>query len=179
MLKQQCSFICTGKYKDTIYKNGEIIDTQQGENLIVTGFFNLVNSLLINGNNGEGIKYWAVGEGSSSWLASNLPKPSASDKQLFKELGRKIITKNDIYFCSPSGEKSLVPTNNLFITVTFEADDCNGDWREFGIFGGADATQSINTGIMIDRKIHGKIEKTPELEIKREIIITLVNSAEE
>lgn len=179
MFINKCPIKCTGKYRDTIFKDGKIIDIQEGENLIVTGFFSLVNSLLINGNNGQGIKYWAVGSGSNSWLASDLPKPSPSDTQLLQEIGRKVITKNNIYFCDLAGNKSNTPTNSLYITVTFEADDCNGDWREFGIFGGTDATQSINTGIMIDRKIHGKIEKTPELEIKREIIITLINSKEE
>lgn len=160
----------TGDYKDIIkYKNGKI-ETKEGHNIVVTSFLNLVTSLLAG--KAGGIKYWAIGSGESSW-SSSLPEATTSETQLTNEIGRKAINTSDITFISESGEVSDTPTNKLKITVTFGYDECTGTWREFGLFGGTSASSNANSGILIDKKNHADITKSAEMEITRELTLTL------
>ena len=160
----------TGDYKDTIkYKNGKI-ETREGHNIVVTSFLNLVTSLLAG--KAGGIKYWAIGSGESSW-SSSLPEATTSETQLTSEIGRKAINTSDMVFLDSSGEVSDSPTNKLKITVTFGYDECTGTWREFGLFGGSEASSTSNSGIMIDKKNHADIVKSIDMEITRELTLTL------
>lgn len=159
-----------GEYTDTIrYANGDV-EVIKGENLIVDGLLNLVTALLGVKSGHTGLKYWAVGQGNTSWDTST-PEPSTSDTQLTNEIGRKQISPSDMKWVQAGGEESPTPTNRLKVRVTFGANECAGTWREFGLFGG-DATESRNTGIMINHKHHSVITKTTEMEIEREIIFT-------
>lgn len=160
----------TGDYKDTIkYKNGKI-ETKEGHNIVVTSFLNLVTSLLAG--KAGGIKYWAIGSGESSW-SSSLPEATTSETHLTSEIGRKAINTSDMVFLDSSGEVSDSPTNKLKITVTFGYDECTGTWREFGIFGGSEASSTANSGIMVDKKNHADITKSIDMEITRELTLTL------
>lgn len=160
-----------GEYKDTIknLKTGEVT-TKEGCNLIVDSFYTLIASLLA-GKTSSGLKYWAVGSGDDTW-GTPLPTPTPDDTKLLNEIGRKVITPGNIQFLDEFGVVSETPTNIIRITVTFGADECNGTWREFGIFGG-NCSEAMDSGIMIDRKIHGRIDKTSEMEVTRSIKITI------
>ena len=59
-----------------------------------------------------------------------------------------------------------IPSNILQIRRVFTEIECNGVWREFGIFGG-NATETANSGIMINKRHHGVITKTNEMKVER------------
>ena len=65
-----------------------------------------------------------------------------------------------------------IPTNILQIKHTFGVNDCNGTWREFGIFGG-NATTTANSGLLINKRHHAVITKTDEMTIERTMRFTL------
>lgn len=159
-----------GEYTDTIrYANGDV-EVVKGENLIVDGLLRLVTTLLGVKSGYTGLKYWAVGQGNSSWDTST-PDALTTDTELTNEIGRKQISASDMTWVTSSGSDSSTPTNRLKVRVTFGANECVGTWREFGLFGG-NATDSRNSGIMINHKNHSVITKTNEMEIEREIIFT-------
>ena len=159
-----------GEYTDTIrYANGDV-EVVKGENLIVDGLLRLVTTLLGVKSGYTGLKYWAVGQGNSSWDTST-PEALTTDTELTNEIGRKQISASDMTWVTSNGSDSSTPTNRLKVRVTFGANECVGTWREFGLFGG-NATDSRNSGIMINQKNHSVITKTNEMEIEREIIFT-------
>lgn len=155
----------TGHITDRIYKNGVLVEERVGHNLVVNSFLNLVMSLLKQESGFKGLQYWAVGSGESYWDTS-MPEPEPSATRLTNELGRVAIDTSKIVFLTPDFEVSNVPTNILQISCTFGANDCNGTWREFGIFGGNANTVS-NSGIMINKRHHSLITKTEEMSIER------------
>lgn len=164
-----------GEYKDTIkYKDGTV-EVYEDHNLIVDGIFNLITSLLATKSEYKGLQYWAIGEGLSSWNSEALPQPTAKDTKLVKEIGRKLLSPSNISWVNDRGEPSESPTNRLKVSVTFGHDECTGNWREFGLFGG-NATVSADSGILINHKNHGLIVKTTEMEISREIIFTFTKA---
>ena len=59
-----------GECTDRIFKNGVLIEERVGHNLVVTSFLNLISYALKNSNGG--IKYWAVGQGASSWDSNSI-----------------------------------------------------------------------------------------------------------
>ena len=161
----------TGEIIDLIrYKDGRV-EKRVGHNLVVNSFLNLVMSLLKQEEGYTGVQYWAVGTGEESW-DDTLPTPEISDTALTSELGRVAIDKDNIKFLTPELEESPTPTNILQITHTFETTDCNGTWREFGIFGG-NATASANSGIMINKRHHKVLTKTEEMTVERTMRFTL------
>lgn len=161
----------TGDIIDRIHYGDGHVEERVGHNLVVNSFLSLVMSLLKGQNGYGGVKYWAVGSGASSWDA-NMPNPESSATRLTSELGRKAITANDIKFLDADFNESPSPTNILQITVTFDSSDCNGVWREFGIFGG-NASSSLNSGFMINKRHHAVITKTEEMTIERIMRFTL------
>lgn len=161
-----------GVFKDIIrYSDGRVVETEWSHNLIVSSALTLITALLTNTSNIEGIQYWAVGSGYQSW-DSSLPNPTASAKILTTEIGRKKLTADNIRFLDAEGLNSPTPTNKIEVSCFFGTDECNGLWREFGIFGGK-ATNEPNTGILIDKKHHQLITKTNEMTIERTIVFTL------
>ena len=157
---------------DTIknVKTGEVEVINRGCNLVVSKVLPLIMGMLKGSL--SGIQYWAVGSGSSSWDSTPV-SPSLSEVQLTSELGRKAITSGDIKFVNPvTFEESDTPTNCLQIGCTFFEEDCNGSWREFGIFGG-NATTELNSGYLIDKKHHSLVNKTSEMVVDRKIFLTI------
>lgn len=164
------------KCKDVIRNlKGEIIEIIESSNIIVKDCSKLIAGL-VGGKLTSGASYWAVGSGNSAWdvaWGTNDPVPVDSAVKLIAEIGRKaIVPSTDVIYVDVNGNPAGagVITNRIKITVTFGANDANGDWREFGLFGG-NATSSVNTGIMIDHKYHKIIFKTPSITVTRSIIL--------
>ena len=161
----------TGQITDRIFKNGVLVEERVGHNLVVNTALNLIMALLKRQSGYSGIQYWAVGSGASSW-DSGLPSPTAGDTRLTAEIGRVAIDPSEIVFLNGNLQVSSTPTNIIQITHTFGVNDCNGKWREFGIFGG-NATSSANSGIMINKRNHEVITKTSEMTVERVMRFTL------
>ena len=161
----------TGQSIDRIFKNGKLVDEIVGHNLVVNSFLNLVMCLLKQQSGYSGVQYWAVGSGASSW-DSNMPTPELTATRLTAEIGRVPITADELAFLDQDYRVVSTPTNILQISHTFGADDCNGVWREFGIFGG-NATAVLNSGIMVNKRHHSVITKTEEMTIERIMRFTL------
>lgn len=161
----------TGQSIDRIYKNGVFVEEIVGHNLVVSSFLKLIMCLLKQENGYSGIQYWAVGSGASSW-DSNTPNPTLDSTGLTSELGRSAINKDNIIFLNSNYEKSNTPTNIIQVSHTFGTSECNGVWREFGLFGG-NATASKDSGIMINKRHHAIITKTNEMSVERIMRFTL------
>lgn len=164
----------TGEIVDEIYKDGKLVDTVVGHNLVVNSFLKLVMALFANTDGYTGIGYWAVGSGEDSW-DDNLPSPEENASRLTNEIGRVPIDKSEIKFLLEDDTGSQTPTNIIQIKHTFDINDCNGPWREFGIFGG-NATSEPNTGIMVNKRHHAVTYKTDEMVVTRTMKFTLTLS---
>lgn len=161
----------TGEIVDTIhYKDGRV-EKRVGHNLVVDSFLNLVMCLLKNESGMSGIKYWAVGSGLSTW-DDTMPNPSREETTLTSELGRVKIDPSEIVFLDNKYLVSDTPTNIIQITHLFSEADCNGVWREFGIFGG-NATEDKDSGVMINKRHHAILTKTSEMTVERVMRFTL------
>ena len=160
-----------GEITDRIYKNGVLVEERVGHNLIVNSFLKLAMALLKGQSGFSGIGYWAVGSGASSW-DTNLPDPEINATALTAEIDRVKIQPSEITFLDANYNPSTDPTNILQIKHTFGINDCNGVWREFGIFGGQ-ASATANTGLMINKKHHKIITKTSDMTIERTMRFTL------
>lgn len=161
----------TGEIIDRIhYKDGRV-EERKGHNLVVNSFLNLVMCLLKKQSGYSGIQYWAVGSGASSW-DNRMPTPEIGATRLTAELGRVPISASEISFLDSNYNKVSTPTNIIQIEHTFGANDCNGVWREFGIFGG-NASATANSGIMINKRHHAVITKTEEMTVERIMRFTL------
>lgn len=169
------SLHAVGQFKDRVYdaNTGELIhETEWSRNTIV----NNINKAIAYALAGKGgLCYWAVGSGQSGWDDNNLPSPSPTDTQLVNEIGRKAIPSSAFKFLDASGNITANITNVLQITLTFNASECNGDWREFAIVGG-DASSVINSGVLINHKIHKLQSKTENLQIERSMRFTFNNN---
>lgn len=161
----------TGETLDRIFYSDGRVEEIAGHNLVVSSFANLIMCLLKRQSGYLGIQYWAVGTGLSSWDTS-LPNPSLSDTKLTSELGRVSIDPSEIKFLTSDFIETSSPTNIIQISHVFGSQDCNGTWREFGIFGG-NATSALNSGIMINKRNHSVITKTSDMSIERTLRFTL------
>lgn len=161
----------TGESIDRIYKGGVLVEERVGHNLVVNSFLNLVMCLLKQQSGYTGLQYWAVGSGASSW-DSSIPTPDIKATRLTSEIGRVAISPSDMVFLNEDYEPVNTPSNILQITRLFTERECNGVWREFGIFGG-NATTSFNSGIMINKRHHPVLTKTEEMQVERIMRFTL------
>lgn len=162
----------TGQITDRIYRNGVLEKEIIGHNLVVNSFLSLITALCKQEQGYVGIQYWAIGSGNASWDTNGTPSPDLSETLLTNEIGRKAITASDIKYLTDDEEVSSTPTNILQITLFFDVGECNGEWREFGIFGG-NASSIKNTGIMINKRHHDVITKTNEITVERVMKFTL------
>lgn len=171
MSKDSHNVHMTGEIIDRIHYADGHIEERVGHNLVVNNFLNLVMSLLKQQSGYKGIQYWAVGSGASSWDGS-MSNPDINSTKLTAELGRVAIGAGEIKFLNSNYNEVSTPTNILQISHTFGPSDCNGVWREFGIFGG-NATTAKDSGIMINKRHHAVITKTEEMTIERIMRFTL------
>lgn len=169
--KEQYPIKMVGDTLDRItYKDGRVEEIV-GHNIVVNSFLNLVMCLLKKQTGYNGIQYWAVGSGSSSW-DNSIPTPELTANRLTAEIGRVEIRPDEISFLDTGFNKISTPSNIIQIEHTFGANDCNGSWREFAIFGG-NATATVNSGIMINKRHHAVITKTDEMTVERVMRFTL------
>ena len=154
-------------------KAGDIYELPVSHNLVVDSCSKLIAALMKGESGYAGIKYWEVGSGQSSWSDSNPPSPSSSDTGLNNPLFRKQIQPSDIIFIDANSNPAPAGTvtNRLQVTVTFGANEANGYLREFGLFGG-NATSTLGSGIMVNRKTHGVIYKTSGMSLQRTLRLT-------
>ena len=171
MLEDPTGLHVTGEYTDRIFKHGRLVQTIEGHNIVVNSFLILTTLLMKDSSATEGIQYWAVGRGASSW-DSTLPDPTRNETHLVSEIGRVAINKSDIVFLDENYDTTAIPTNILQIKAVFDSGDCNGPWREFGLFGG-NATSAIDSGYMIDKRNHEVITKTVDMQIERTLRLTV------
>lgn len=159
--------------RDEVYKNGELIDVIESSNLVVDSCSVLLAGLM-SMKNTNGIQYWAIGSGSATWdemwSTPSTPTPVPTATKLTAEIYRKKINASDIKYVDEAGEDSSSPTNRIKITIIVSESEGNGDWREFGLFGGG-ATEAKDSGIMIDHKIHKILSKTSEISVTRSIVL--------
>ena len=139
-------------------------------NLVVDNCSRLIASLMKGQSGFRGITHWAVGSGQSSWDNANPPAPAVGDTKLFNETFRKAVQASDITFLDANDNPTASVTNKLQVKVTFTEAEANGDLREFGLFGG-NATNTKDSGLMINRKTHGLIFKTSGMRLERIIRI--------
>ena len=161
----------TGEITDRIFNNGVLVDERHGHNLVVNSFLRLVMCLLKKQSGYTGIQYWAVGSGAASW-DSNMPTPDINATQLTAELGRVAIPASEIVFLDSNYDETSTPTNIIQVKHVFGTADCNGVWREFGLFGG-NATSNANSGILINKRHHAVLTKTNEMTVERTMRFTL------
>lgn len=153
-----------------LYASGKEEVIERDCNLVVNSILPLIMGCLKGSL--QGIQYWAVGSGAESWDSST-PEPSLTETTLTKELGRKVIPSSGISFVTPGTyEPSSSPTTCLKVVATFDESECNGDWREFGIFGG-NATTTKDSGYMLDKKHHDILTKTENMKVERTIYFTI------
>lgn len=153
-----------------IYPDGRE-EVREYYNTVVDDCSKLIACLMKGHSGCKGITYWAVGKGSSDWDNDNPPNPSVKDTKLLNETFRKPISADDIKFLDENDNVTDKITNKLEITVIFTEEEANGELREFGLFGG-NATEALNSGIMINRKTHGLIYKTSGMRLERTIRLT-------
>ena len=149
--KDPCCVHMTGESIDRIYKKGVLVDEIVSHNLVVDSFLNLVMCLMKRQDGYSGLQYWAVGSGSSSW-DSNPVNPESNETRLTTEIGRVSLSQDCFSFLNSDYEVVSTPSNILQVRRVFVESECNGVWREFGIFGG-NATETANSGIMINKRI--------------------------
>ena len=157
-----------GEFRDVItYANGDVEVTEWSRNTIVTDINKAIAYALAQKG---GATYWAIGSGQEAWDTAPVD-PQPSDTRLNNEIGRKLIPASAIKFLDSSGRETTSITNTILITLTFGANELNGKWREFAIVGG-NATSNANSGILINHKTHGVINKTDTMEIERQMKFT-------
>ena len=170
----EINFKVEGQFKDTIiYKDGRKEIVEWNKNIIVRNLGILVARML-KGDSQTGIGYWAIGSGNSSWDVVPVAA-DVEDTSLVVEFARKIIPAEAINYIDDNNLVSVTPTNRLEIVLTFDDDEAVGTWREFAIFAG-NATATLNSGTNINKKNHGRIDKTSDMTIIRQMRFTFVNT---
>lgn len=170
-MQERTGLSASGFCQDTIIYPDGTKEVLEGSNLVVNTFPVLLQLLLKRQSGYNGITYWAVGSGNDSWDSST-PSPALSDTRLTNEIGRVSIDAANISFLDPNLNVTTTPTNIILITRTFSTSECNGKWREFGLFGG-NATSTLNSGIMVNHRMHGVITKTSEIAVERKLRFTI------
>lgn len=142
-------------------------------NLIVNSLRRLLAALIKGDPQGEQLMFWAVGTGEAAWDDGTLP-PEATRRtleQIYTETARKAIPPDQITFLGGAF------TNQLEIRLDFTTADIppgpgNQNWRlrEFGLFAGG--TAAPNSGILINHRIHPRIDMQEGLTLQRTLRLT-------
>lgn len=173
MNEEKCKTNVIGEIKDIItYEDGTVEETEWGRNLVVDTFNTLLSGML-KGDITQGIKYWAVGSGLDTWDTTQ-PEPQKTDTKCKTEIYRKILPTPSITYVDTEGNTTAYPTNRLQITLFFDKGQATGKWREFCIFGGDGATSTKDTGLALNHRIHGLIDKTENMTVERVLRFTFL-----
>jgi hypothetical protein len=179
-IRDKITFLEDGDYQITpeIFvadaKAGQEYELPVDHNLVVDACSKLIACLLKTQSGYQGLKYWEVGSGQSSWSDSAPPSPVSGDVGLNNPLYRKAIQSTDMSFIDAnSNVLASGISNRIQVVVTFGSTEANGYLREFGLFGGdSSCTSTLGTGIMINRKTHGVIYKTSGISLTRTLRLT-------
>jgi len=141
-------------------KTGEILEERTDHNIIVNSASILIARLLKDSHEPDGgITYLAVGTG-GDWDLQNPPQPTNTATKLVSELTRKAFTTNDVSFIDPiTGNPTIVPTNVVDFTCTFNETEAVGALVEMGLFGG-DASDARDSGTMVNYRTFPVINKS-------------------
>lgn len=157
--------------KITHHDTGEV-EERHYFNTVVDDCSKLIACLMKAQAGYTGLLFWAIGSGSETWNDASLPSPTTADHTLLAETYRKAITADSVVFLDASNVVTATPTNKLQISINFDSTEANNSYfREFGLFGG-NATITLNSGIMINRKIHTSIYKTSSISVARTLRLT-------
>lgn len=168
-----------GWYRDVVSSRGRVrARFPWRSNRIVSSAY-VLHAILLRGEEGMGgLRYLAVGTGDDGWDA-RLPAPTAHDTQLTQELHRSALGPAQVAYADAQGGVSPVPTSRLAVSVTLDAAVLSQggetvSLREFGLFGG-DASAVANSGSMINRVIHPRIELAASDTLTRTVLLSLVS----
>ena len=142
-----------------LYENGLLIKEYNQHNIIVNTASILIARLLKDSTEpSAGISYLGVGSGNASWDYMDPPAPTTSQTLLENEFDRKAIELTT--FVDPeTGEPIETPTNIVDYSVTYGEAEGVGPIMELSLFGG-DATESIDSGTMVNWRTFPVINKT-------------------
>lgn len=159
---------------------------ERGNNLVVNSAYIAIAMAMAYGRGHGGFMYWALGTGdgsdTSSWdagVGDGSIAAEATDTALANEVYRKHLDISSpdvsIDFIDTQNNVSATPTNRLQISVTFNETEPYSDQsaflREWGIFGG-DASGTLGSGYLINRKTHVTYEKTQFSKLERVLRFT-------
>lgn len=172
-----------GCYRDVLTDSQGRVQWASGwrPNLIVQRCNVLLAALMKGHLNMGGILYWAVGAGEDDWDTTP-PSPLVTTSQLTREVDRKALTEEHIVYLDHADKPMDSPSNRLEITAIFKGEDFVSNdtqpLREFGLFGG-DATETPDSGLMIDYVIHPRVDLKPETILSRKLRLTFASSGME
>lgn len=165
-----------GQYRDVLLSpQREVIWEQPWQpNLIAEGFRRVL-AALVRGE-GDSLNFWAVGTGQEEWDSPTAELPDDETRRqliaLYNEIRREAISPDDIIFV---GGSPTEPTNQLEISVAFTIAEDAGEaetqsLREFGLFAGGSIEP--NSGVMINHRIHPRIDLQPGFTLQRTLLLT-------
>lgn len=171
-----------GRYKDTLtwqsFSGSQKVEHRDWEpNQIQDGATFIISERITGVSEGQvsnpfsgyvPIRYLALGSGVPA------SKPYDSNR-LMNEFERVTIAYSDFTFLDDQGAdlSPQVASGRFKVDLTLRAGEGNGSLTEFGLFGGRDATSTINTGTMFNWVTHPLIVKDHTLIINRVIDISL------
>lgn len=140
-------------------------------NLIVEGLQRLLAALVKGDAQASPVTFWAVGSGEAAWDGGTVPSDEVRRTRisLYHETGRKEIPPGQITFVGGTF------TNQIEISVEFTTADVPGggaDWqlREFAVFAGG--TLAVDSGVMMNHRIHPRIDLQPGFTLQRTLRLT-------
>lgn len=154
----------TGEYWIKLYENGNLIEERHGKNIIVNSASILIARLLKDNHEPDGgITYLAVGTGGIGWDKQNPPQPTVIQTQLNAEIARKAFSTEDVTFIDPdTGNPTIVPTNVVDYTATFDETEAVGPLLEMGLFGG-DASNLSGSGTEVNYRTFPVLNKSSSM----------------
>jgi hypothetical protein len=170
-----------GRYQDVLRNAQGRLLWQSGwrSNRILNNCSRLLAALMKGEAGIQGLRYWAVGQGERRWDAT-LPNPQLASTQLTSELVRLPLSAEQITYIDSQNAPSATPTNRLQVTVDIDGSTLVSSGfqplREFGLFGG-DATETANSGLMINQVIHPRIDIAPDMTLSRTLHLTFMAEA--
>jgi hypothetical protein len=162
-----------GVYRDVLYDAAGAVLWRRDwhPNLIVDGLRKLLAALMKGDPQGAQLGHWAVGIGDVSWDSGTVPSEAArrTRSQLYTEVARQVLLPGQITFLGGTF------TNRLEVTAQFATADIPGGpatWslREFGLFAGG--TAAANSGVLINHRIHPRIDMQPGFTLQRTLRLT-------
>jgi hypothetical protein len=142
--------------------------------MLTDRFYVALAELFKSGAPAFGNLYCAVGGGDPAW-DRNPPLLQRDMLRLKRELARKPVTPQDLYFVDASGAASETPTPYLRVHMRFDNDEAIGTWRELGLFGQASAAS--DSGVLLAYRWHAPAEKTAALSLERRLRLDLTPKA--